>query len=78
MSNRTIDIDELKKRMIDAKIKTLSELAEKSGISRATLTNVFNEKQLPSSDTMYRLVECLEIPPAAAGQIFFRHNLRIA
>ena len=73
-----VDVTAIKKIMVEKKINTISELAELSGINRNTLADVLNEKTKPSSDTMYKLVRCLEIHPALAGEIFFKNNLRIA
>ena len=73
-----VDVIALRKIMIDKGIGTISELAKVSGVNRNTLSDVFNEKNKPSSDVMYKLVKSLQIPSARAGEIFFKTNLRTA
>lgn len=70
------NVIEIKKRMAEKRIRTIKELSERSGIGRNTLSKVLNEEIQPSSDTMEKLVFCLEIPPKDAGSIFFGHYLR--
>lgn len=72
------DYIEIKKIMAEKEIKTIKELAEKTGINRNTLSNVLSGKIQPSSDVMEKLVFFLEIPPETAGRIFFNINLRTA
>lgn len=72
------DYIELKKIMAEKEIKTVKELAEKSGVNRNTLADVLNGKVQPSSDVMQKLVIALEINPEKAGSIFFNRNLRTA
>lgn len=72
------DYIEIKKIMAEKEIKTIKELAEKTGINRNTLSNVLSGKIQPSSDIMEKLVFFLEIPPETAGRIFFSINLRTA
>ncbi|MFR2896205.1 helix-turn-helix domain-containing protein [Hungatella sp.] len=64
------DYIEIKKIMAEKEIKTIKELAEKTGINRNTLSNILNGKVQPSSDVMEKLVFSLEIPPEKAGRIF--------
>ena len=72
------DIVALRKLMIDkGYIKTI-DLARASGIDRTTLGKILKGTAQPSSDVMYKLVAALEIPPQAAGDIFFNPDLRIA
>ena len=71
-----IDVISLKKKMLDMNIETIAELSKRSAINRNTLSDVFNGKSKPSSDTMYKLVACLHISPSEAGEIFFNNNLR--
>lgn len=73
-----VDVAALKKIMVDMNIDTISELAKQSGVNRNTLSDVLSEKARPSSDVMYKLVACLKIPPARAGEIFFNNSLRVA
>lgn len=70
-----IDVGSIRKMMVDMHINTISELSKRSGINRNTLSDVLNGKTRPSSDTMYKLVDCLAIPPSKAGEIFFNDNL---
>lgn len=72
------DYIEIKKIMAEKEIKTIKELAEKTGINRNTLSNVLSGKIQPSSDVMEKLVFFLEISPETAGRIFFSINLRTA
>lgn len=74
----TVDVVTLRKLMIDKNITTISELSRVSGVNRNTLAEVLHEKIKPSSDVMYKLVDCLQIAPALAGEIFFGNNLRVA
>lgn len=70
------DVKEIKKIMIDRGINTMTELSEKSGINRNTLSQVLNGESQPSSDVMDKLVSALKIEPEKAGHIFFSLNLR--
>ena len=72
------DVVAIKKRMAEKRIGTIKELSELSGVGRNTLAKVLNEEAQPSSDTMEKLVFCLEIAPEDAGPIFFSQNLRDA
>ena len=72
------DYIEIKKIKAEKEIKTIKELAEKTGINRNTLSNILNGKVQPSSDVMENLVFSLEIPPEKAGRIFFSLILRTA
>lgn len=69
------DYIELKKIMAEKEIKTVKELAEKSGVNRITLADVLKGKTQPSSDVMQKLVISLEIEPENAGRIFFSNSL---
>lgn len=68
---RKTNIIELKKIMIDKNISTINELSRVSGINRNTLGDVMSGKCQPSSNTMVKLVDALEIPLHKAGKIFF-------
>jgi len=72
------DNNALRKIMIDKGIKTVTKLAEMSGVNRNTLGKVLNGEIQPSADFMYKLVACLEISPEVAGNIFFNNDLRTA
>ena len=69
------DVIAIKKRMAEKRISTIKELSEKSGIGRNTLAKVLHEEIQPSSDTMEKLVFCLDIAPEDAGSIFFSQHL---
>lgn len=75
MSIYKTDVIAIKKRMAEKRIGTIKELSEKSGIGRNTLAKVLREEIQPSSDTMEKLVFCLDIAPEDAGSIFFSRNL---
>lgn len=66
-----IDVNALRKLMIDKSIDTISLLAKKAGLNRNTLYKVLNGKQLPTANIMYRLIEVLDISSEEAGRIFF-------
>lgn len=72
------DTNAIKKIMIDKGINTISELSEKANIHRNTLGKILKGKIQPSSDVMYKLVECLNMTPDQAGMIFFGSGLHIA
>ena len=75
-AQRLTDTVAIKKIMAERGFKTISSLADKSGITRNTLGKVIDGKAQPSSDTMFRLVDTLGISAAKAGEIFFAVNLR--
>ena len=77
-ARRLTDTVAIKKIMAEKGFKTISSLADQSGINRNTLGKVIDGKAQPSSDTMFRLVDTLGIPAAEAGKIFFAANLRDA
>jgi transcriptional regulator with XRE-family HTH domain len=66
----------LKKIMLEQGFNTIGELSKASGINRNTLGYVLCGKWQPSAETMRLLVDTLRIDPSAAGEIFFRSNLR--
>ena len=72
------DVVEIRKKMAEQRIKTVTELSERSGINRNTLAKVLNEEIQPSSDVMEKLVFCLKMKPYEAGAIFFKLNLHDA
>ena len=75
---RAADIIALKKLMIEKGFKTIGALADVSGIGRTTLGKVLDGKIQPSTDTMFKLMDALDIPNEEAGKIFFAVNLRSA
>lgn len=72
------DIKALKKIIIDKDLESINRLAEVSGINRDILGKVIKGLVQPSSNTMYKLVETLEIEPETAGKIFFSNDLHNA
>lgn len=74
--NYRTDTNGLRKLMIDKGILTITELSEKSGINRNTVSLVLKGEIQPSSDVMFKLADTLEMCPQVAGAIFFTQNLR--
>lgn len=70
MNSYRTDVGAIRKKMKEKKIKTILELSNVSGIGRRTLSKVLNEEVQPSSDTMEKLIFCLDITPEEAGSIF--------
>jgi transcriptional regulator with XRE-family HTH domain len=70
------DTKALRKLMVEKDINTITELSEKTGLSRDTISRVLRGRKQPSAHVMDRLVSVLEICPEKAGTIFFNHDLR--
>lgn len=70
-----IDTIELRKLMIDKEIVSITELSEKSGVGRDTLSRLMRGKIQPSFGVILKIVDALEMPPETAGRIFFYHEL---
>jgi transcriptional regulator with XRE-family HTH domain len=70
------DIKAIKTQMVKKDIGTITELAEKTGISRNTISGVLNGKIQPSAEIMGKLIFTLDIKPEVAGAIFFSTDLR--
>lgn len=75
MVNYKVDTIKLKKSMLDNNIQSITELSEKSGISKAVLSRIFNNKQRPTTTTIERLISVLHISKMDAGDIFFKEEL---
>lgn len=75
--NFQTDTIALKKLALDCGIETCTELARRSGVNRNTLGKIWNGKEQPTSDVMYKLAACLNMSSTQAGLIFFKDNLRI-
>ena len=73
-----VDVNALKKLMIDNNIETIQELEEKSGVSRNTLSKILKGEVRPSTSVMEKLIDALNIEPVNAGSIFFVPDLRNA
>jgi len=71
-----LDIIAIKKIMVEKGFAKIGELAQASGISRATLRQILSGKAQPSSRIMQKLIVALNIPQEDAGEIFFGNNLR--
>lgn len=62
MKQLIMDEKIIRKRMIDLNIKTINELAAKSGVSKPTIYEYMNGKT-PLSSAFVRLCDYLEINP---------------
>ena len=74
--NRVVNIPKLKSIMV-LKSYNITSLSQKMGVSRNTLSAVFNGKN-PSYPIMCKIIEALELKDETAGEIFFDSNLRNA
>lgn len=74
----TVDTIALKKLMAENGIDTITKLAEKSDLSRETVSGVLKGKIRPSTAVMDKLSIALNMKPCDAGRIFFVPNLRNA
>lgn len=63
MKNLIVDEKILRKKMIDLDIKSINELASKSGVSKPTIYEYLNKKS-PLSATFVRLCDFLELDPS--------------
>lgn len=62
MKDLIMDEKAIRKRMIDLNIKTINELAAKSGVSKPTIYEYMNGKT-PLSSAFVRLCDYLEVNP---------------
>ena len=62
MSSLYLDEKQLRRIMIDKDIKSINELAQKSGVSKPTIYDYINGKS-PLSEAFIRLCDCLEVKP---------------
>lgn len=62
MSSLYLDEKQLRRIMIDKDIKSINELAHKSGVSKPTIYDYINGKS-PLSEAFIRLCDCLEVKP---------------
>lgn len=56
---------------------TKTSLAEAVGISRSTVTNIFNRNITIDNTLVAKIYDTLELTPEEATEIFFKPNLRI-
>lgn len=73
--NYTIDVQELRKAMIDANITTITSLAEASGVDRNTIGSILNEKAKPSAPVIEKIAGALSLNGEDVGRIFFSQRL---
>ena len=69
------DVIALRKIMAEQKIFTVKKFAEVCDIDRNIAGGILNSNAQPSSDTMFKIVAGLRIPPENAGLIFFKPKL---
>lgn len=72
---RCIDSKAFRCAMVEADIKTIGELEEKSGVNRNSISDYVNLKQTPSYDSIVRISEALELDTEGIGRVFFGGNL---
>lgn len=63
MKHLIVDEKTIRRRMIDLNVKTISDLASKSGVSKPTIYDYLNGKT-PLSVTFVRLCEYLGLNPS--------------
>ena len=73
--NYSVDVVELRKAMIDAKIDTIAALSEKSGVNRNTIGDILNGKIRPSGTVIEKIAKALSLDGAQIGRIFFKEEL---
>ena len=69
----SVDVSTLKKILIDKKLEKIGDFARVSGVNRNTISAILNGYK-PSSDTMYKIAEALNLSPELAGKIFFNQT----
>jgi len=70
------DTIELRKLMIEKGYNTTISFSKACKINRKTMGLILNGSIQPTSESMYKMVECLAISPEQAGNIFFSKSLR--
>lgn len=71
----TIDTKEFRKAMIDKGINSLSDLSEKSKVSKTTISSILNGKTRPKAFTIEALAKALDLSGDDIGRIFFKKKL---
>lgn len=62
----------IKIKMIELGIENYVDMSKRTGLDRATISNVINGKTNPSPETIDALYKVLELTPEEAGRIFFK------
>lgn len=75
MEERTTNVIELKKVMVERGLSKICDLSSASKVNRTTLGNIVNGKSQPSAAVIRRLVGALDMSPDTAGRIFFARRL---
>lgn len=72
----TVDVNALKCAAIEAGIGTsIMAMAKVTGLDRNTIANIYNKKNKPGSEAMYKIAKACKLQPAECGQIFFARKL---
>ena len=72
---RSVDSKAFKKAMIDANCESFVQLEKESGVDKITLSNIANNKQKPSYDSIVKLADALHLSFVEIGEIFFYQEL---
>lgn len=67
----TVDTVEFRKKMIDEGFDTFTDLAQKTGLCRETISAVANGRRKPSANVMEKLAMAMNMTPQDFGSIFF-------
>lgn len=71
----TVDVQELRKAMIDAGINTIVGLSEASGVDRNTIGSILNKNTSPSASVIEKIALALDLSGESIGRIFFSRKL---
>lgn len=66
----SVDVPTLKKVLIDKNLDRIRDFSKASGVNRITISAILNGYK-PSSETMYKIANTLDLTPELAGKIFF-------
>lgn len=72
---RNVNSKSFKKAMIDANYDSFMQLGKDAEIDNITLSNICNNKQKPSYDTIVKLADALHLSYVEIGEIFFCQEL---
>lgn len=67
-----VDTKAIKIKMIELGIENYVDMSKRTGLDRATISNVINGKTNPSTETIDALYKVLKLTPEEAGKIFFK------